>query len=119
MKQYDGKAKDVNGYASLLGVSVDTANVVFSAGDPKLEPRVVGRISAAKEGVVQGPFKGDDAIYVYQVVKHEKAERKASKEELDSRYAQSRGAQRYGNPRTINSILGKATKVKKNLIKFF
>lgn len=119
MKQYDGKAKDVNGYASLLGVSVDTANVVFSAGDPKLEPRVVGRISAAKEGVVQGPFKGDDAIYVYQVVKHEKAERKASKEELDSRYAQSRGAQRYGNPRTINSILGKATKVKKSLIKFF
>ena len=119
MKQYDGKAKDVNGYASLLGVSVDTANVVFSAGDPKLEPRVVGRISAAKEGVVQGPFKGDDAIYVYQVVKHEKAERKASKEELDSRYAQSRGAQKYANPRTINSILGKATKVKKSLIKFF
>lgn len=119
MKQFDGKAKDVSGYASLMGVSVDSTSVVFSAGDPKLEPRVVGRISAAKEGVVQGPFKGDDAIYVYQVVKHEKAERKASKEELDSRYAQSRGAQKYANPRTINSILSKATKVKKSLIKFF
>ena len=119
MKQYDGKAKDVSGYASLMGVSVDTANVVFAAGDPKLEPRVVGRLSAAKQGAVQGPFKGDDAIYVYQVVKQEKSERKATKEELDSRYAQSRGAQRYANPRTINNILSKATKVSKRLIDFF
>ena len=119
MKQYDGKAKDVSGYASLMGVSVDTANVVFAAGDPKLEPRVVGRLSAANQGAVQGPFKGDDAIYVYQVVKQEKSERKATKEELDSRYAQSRGAQRYANPRTINNILSKATKVSKRLIDFF
>ena len=119
MKQYDGKAKDVSSYASLMGVTVDTANVVFAAGDPKIEPRVVGRISASKQGAVQGPFKGDDAIYVYQVVKQEKAERKSTKEELDSRYAQSRGAQRFANARTINGILSKATKVSKRLIDFF
>ena len=119
MKQYNGKAKDVSGYAALMGVTVDTANVVFSAGDPKIEPRVVGRISAAKQGTVQGPFKGDDAIYVYQVVKQEKVERKATKEELDSRYAQSRGAQMFANPRTINGILSKSTKVSKRLIDFF
>ena len=122
MKQYNGKAKDLNGYAALMGTNVDTVNVVFSAyGDPKLgnEPGLIGHISAAKQGTLQGPYKGENAIFVYQIVKQEKAERKATKEELDNRYAQSRGAQMFANPRTINSILGKATKVKKSLIKFF
>ena len=122
MKQYQGKANDLNGYAALMGANVDTVNVVFSSyGDPKLgnEPGLVGRMSAAKQGTLQGPYKGENAVFVYQVVKQEKAERKPTKEELDSRYAQSRGAQLFANPRTISSILTKATKVKKSLIKFF
>ena len=119
MKQYQGKAKDLNGYASLMGTKVDTANVVFASGVPTIEPKVVGRICAAKQGVFQGPVKGDDAIYVYQIVKQEKAERKPTKEELDSRYAQSRGAQVLANPRTIYQILTKATKVTKRLIDFY
>lgn len=119
MKQFDGKAKDLNGYASLMGVKVDTANVVFAAGDSRIEPRAVGRMSVAKQGQLQGPWKGEDAIYVYQVVKKEKSERKPTKEELDNRYAQSRGAQVFANPRTINNILSKATKVKKHLIDFY
>ena len=119
MKQFNGKAKDLNGYASLMGVKVDTANVVFAAGDSRIEPRAVGRMSVAKQGQLQGPWKGEDAIYVYQVVKKEKSERKPTKEELDNRYAQSRGAQVFANPRTINNILSKATKVKKHLIDFY
>ena len=119
MKQYSGKAKDLNGYASLMGVAIDTANVVFTTGDPKIEPKLVGHICSAKQGTVQGPIKGNDAVYVYQIVKQEKAERKSSKEELDNRFAQRRGAQMFANPRTINNILNKATKVKKSLIKFF
>ncbi len=134
LKQYQGKAKDLNGYAAAMGTSIDTVNVVFASnGDPKLgqEPGLIGRMSAAKPGALQGPWKGENALFVYQVVKQEKAERKATKEELDSRYAQSRGAQVFANPRTINQILSKAPKkswwpwsksnnqVKKNLIKFF
>ena len=97
-------------------------NIVFAAnGDPKLgnEPGLIGRMAAAKQGALQGPWKGEDAIYVYQVVKKEKSERKPTKEELDNRYAQSRGAQVFANPRTINNILSKATKVKKHLIDFY
>ena len=119
MKQYEGKAKDLNGYASLMGVKVDTANVVFASGNPSIEPKLVGRMSVAKQGVFQGPIKGNDAIYVYQVVKQEKAERKPTKEELDNRYAQTRGAQIFASPRSIYNILSKATTVKKNLIKFY
>ena len=119
MKQYQGKANDLNGYASLMGVKVDTANVVFASGVPNIEPKVVGRICASKQGALQGPVKGNDAIYVYQIVKQEKSERKPTKEELDNRYAQTRGAQNFANPRNIYQILTKATKVKKRLIDFF
>ncbi len=119
MKQYQGKAKDLQGYATMMGNSIDTANVVFSNGDPKIEPMIVGRISASKPGVLQGPFKGEDAVYVYQVVKQEKAERQPTKEELQRTYAQRRGGQFFGNPRVMTKILSGATKVKKNIIKFF
>lgn len=119
MKQYQGKAKDVAGYASLMGVKVDTARVVFASGVPTIEPKIQGRIAAGKQGTFQGPIKGDDAVYVYQIVKQEKAERKPTKEELDNRYSQSRGAQIFANPRNIYNILTKATKVQKRLIDFF
>ncbi len=122
MKQYEGKAKDLNGYAALMGAQVDTASVVFAAnGNPKLggENGLIGRMSVAPQGKLQGPWKGENAVYVYQVVKQEKAERKPTKEELDNRYAQSRGAQIFSNPRSIYNILSKATKVTKRLIDFY
>ncbi len=119
LKQYQGKAKDVDSYASLMGVKVDTVNVVFASGDPKVEPGVYGRMSVAKQGALQGPWKGQESLYVYQVVKQEKAERKPTKEELDNRYAQSRGAQIFASPRGIYNILSKATKVSKRLIDFY
>ena len=119
MKQYQGKAKDLNGYATLMGTKVDTAHVVFTVGIANIEPKVVGRICASKKGALQGPIKGEDAVYVYQIVDEKKSERKPAKEELDNRYAQSRGAQLFANPRSIYNILSKATKVKKRLIDFY
>jgi len=122
MKQYNGKAKDLNGYAALMGVQVDTARVVFAGnGDPKMgnEPGIIGRIAVAKQGALQGPWKGENAVFVYQVVNKEKEERKPSKEELDQRYAQTRGAQVFANPRNIYNILSKSTKVQKHLIDFY
>jgi peptidyl-prolyl cis-trans isomerase D len=122
MKQYTGKAKDLNGYAALMGAQVDTANVVFgAASNPKLmgENGIIGRMAVAPQGKLQGPWKGQEAVYVYQVVKQEKDNRQRTKEELDNRYAQTRGGQIFANPRSINNILSKATKVKKRLIDFF
>jgi hypothetical protein len=112
----------MNGYAALMGAKIDTAHVVFASGvDPKIgsEPGLIGRMAAAKQGVLKGPWKGENGVYVYQVVKQEKAERKPTKEELDNRYAQSRGAQIFANPRAFYNILSKATKVEKHLIDFY
>ena len=122
MAQYKGKANDLNGYAALMGAQVDTVRIVFAGnGDAKLgnEPGLIGRMAAAKQGTLQGPWKGENAVFVYQVVKQEKAERKSSVEELNNRYAQTRGAGIYANPSTINNILRKATKVTKRLIDFY
>ena len=122
MKQYQGKAKDLNGYAAVMGCQIDTARVAFASNsDPKLgpEPGLIGRISTAKPGTVQGPWKGENSVIVYQVVNQEKEERQPTKEELDNRYAQSRGSQLFANPQNIYNILSKATKVKKSLIDFY
>ena len=122
MKQYQGKAKDLNGYAAAMGAQVDTVNIVFAANsDPKLgsEPGLIGRMAAAKPGTLQGPWKGENAVFVYQVVKQEKSNYNPTKEELTNRYAQSRGSQVFANGRTIYNILTKATKVKKRLIDFY
>ena len=122
MKQYNGKAKDLNGYATLMGTQVDTARVAFaSMGDPKLgnEPGLIGRIATVKPGTLQGPFKGENAVIVYQIVKQEKEERKPTKEELDNRFNQTRGLQMLANPQNIYRILSKATKVTKHLIDFY
>lgn len=122
MKQYKGKANDLNGYAALMGSSVDTVNVVFGANSVSKisdEPALVGRMAAAPQGKLQGPWKGEFGVYVYQVVKQEKSERKPTKEELDNRYAQTRGSQLFANPSSIFNILSKATKVTKRLIDFY
>jgi peptidyl-prolyl cis-trans isomerase D len=122
VKQYQGKANDLNGYAAVMGAKVDTARVVFASnGDPKMgnEPGIIGRIATAKVGALQGPWKGENAVFVYQVVNQEKEERQPTKEELDNRFAQTRGAQAFANPNNIYNILSKATKVKKRLIDFY
>ena len=122
MKQYDGKAKDMNSYAALMDTQIDTARVAFAGGmDPKLgnEPGLVGRVVTAKPGTLQGPWKGENAVIVYQVVKQEKEERKPTKEELDARYAQTHATQALVNQQTIYRILSKATKVSKRLIDFY
>ena len=122
MKQYQGKANDLNGYATAMGEKVDTVNVVFSmSNDPKLgnEPGLIGRMAVTKPGKLQGPWKGKNALFVYQVVKQDEEKREITKEELNSRYAQNRGAGLIANQRAIQNILSKATKVKKHLIDFY
>ena len=122
MKQFAGKANDLQGYATAMGCAIDTTSIVFSTnGNPKIgaEAGLIGRMSVAQPGKLMGPWQGQNAIYVYQAVKQEKAERKATKEELDRRYAQSRGASLFSSQQAICSILGSATKVKKHIIDFF
>lgn len=120
MKQYEGKAKDLNGFAALMGTKVDTTQVVFGsnfASKMEDEPAIIGRIAGTKQGVVK-LWKGENGVYAFQVVKVEKAARVPSKDELNQRYAQQRGGI-AANPQAIPAILAKATKVKRSLINFY
>ncbi len=122
VQKLQGKANSLDAYAGLMNTQVDTVDVSFGMQNaPKLadDYGVIGRMATAKVGELKGPWKGQNSVYVYQVIKQEKAERQPTKEELDQRYAQTRGAQIFANPRTINGILSKATKVKKQLIDFY
>lgn len=122
MKQFNGKATDLNGYAKAMGVQVDTTQVIFGSDMAlKLEGEagIIGRIAAAPQGKVVGLWKGQMGVYAYQVTKVEKSERKPSKDELNNRFAQTRGAGVIGSPQAIAAILGKATKVERNLISFY
>ena len=120
MKQYEGKAKDLNAYATLMGAKIDTTQVVFGsnfASKLEDEPAIMGRIVGTKQGEVK-LWKGENGVYAFQVVKVEKAARVPSKEELNQRYAQQGGGI-AANPQAIPAILAKATKVKRSLINFY
>lgn len=120
MKQYEGKAKDLNGFAALMGAKVDTTQVVFGsnfASKLEDEPAIMGRVAGTKQGEVK-LWKGENGVYAFQIVKVEKAARVPSKEELNQRYAQQRGGI-AANPQAIPAILAKATKVKRSLINFY
>lgn len=118
MKQFNGKAKDLNGYAKVMGSKVDTTQVIFGNDmTPMLadEPGIIGRVAAAKQGQVVGLWKGQNGVYAFQVTKVEKSERKMTKEELNMRYAQSHGV----NMQYLMAALAKATKIERNLINFY
>jgi peptidyl-prolyl cis-trans isomerase D len=121
MAQYKGKANSLAAYGQLMGCAVDTTNVTFGQMFiPKIgqgESQLIGRVSVAKQGALQGPFKGNNAIYVYQVVKIDRTPRRPVNDELDRQYAMTRG---YGAiMRNAVEILRKATTVKNNMIKFY
>ncbi|MBQ7689885.1 MAG: SurA N-terminal domain-containing protein [Muribaculaceae bacterium] len=121
MKQFEGKAKDLAGFATLMGAQVDTTQVTFGgsfAAKMENEPAIVGRIVGTKQGEVK-LWKGENAVYAFQVTKVEKAQRQPSKQELDQRYSQQRGGAFASNPQAIAAILSKATKVERRLIDFY
>lgn len=123
MKQYNGKAKDLAGYAKLMGTNIDTTQVVFAQGNaPKIdmsETALIGRMAAAKKGAFNGLYKGNSAVYAYQVANVEESKREQTKEELDRQFAQSRGQYVVGQQQAFMRILSNAAGVKKNLIKFY
>ena len=113
---------DLNGYAKLMGVKVDSAQVVFGSNFiPKLEnePGLIGRIAGSQKGKTVGPWKGENGVYVFMVYDVKTDGRKPSKEELDQRFKQQRGGGLYANPNAMAYVLSRATKVKRSLINFY
>ncbi|MBQ9467065.1 MAG: SurA N-terminal domain-containing protein [Muribaculaceae bacterium] len=122
MADIKGKANDLAGYATLMQASVDTTDVVFARdmiAKVGNEPAFAGLVATAPQGKLIGPWQGENGVYVFQVNGRESEARQPQKDELDNRFAQSRGNGRFANPNMMTRILGKSTKVKKNIISFF
>lgn len=121
LAKYDGKAKDLNGFATLMNAKVDTTQVTFGqmfiAKIGVGESDLTARVATAKLNDVVGPVKGNNGVYVFQVVKQDRTERTPTTEEGDRRFAMSRGSNAVMNHAL--DILRNATTVENKMIKFF
>jgi peptidyl-prolyl cis-trans isomerase D len=116
--QYSGKAKDIAGYAKLMGCEVGEADVNFTA--PMVgtiginESLLQGQIASAKQGAVVGPVKANNAVVVFQVKKVDTQSRPYEYKEYAARFNQTLGAGRF-NPMQL--LLGK-NKIQNNSLDF-
>lgn len=67
IKQYNGKATDVEGYAGVMESDVATDHVNFNGSVRIYGPELVAKIVSTPEGKFVGPTKGEDGVFVYQV----------------------------------------------------
>lgn len=118
---YQGKAKDVAGYAQLMKVSVDTTTVNFGqyfvSGLGMGESAVQGKVANAKKGDVIGPMQSNNAVVVIQVTDVDTEGRPFNAEESTLRFNQQRGAQHMMNG--LDRILLGKKKVKNNMNVFY
>lgn len=112
---------DLNAYAAKLGAKVDTTDITF--GQPFIpkvgmsESALIGRASVAQVGGVQPPVKGESGVFVYQVIEQSKTPRTPEDADAVRQFTATRGSGVV--MQNALAILRKATKVEKDLIKFF
>ena len=109
-----GKKNSLAEYAAAMDVKTDTIHVTFGGVDNMgTEAGLVGRIAGAKGTGLQPLFKGQQAVYAYNIVKADKSERQLAKPELE---------QAYGNAHrgfNLQNAFRNARKIKINLIDFY
>ncbi len=121
LADYEGKAKDVAGYASVMNVSVDTTTVNFGQymvpGLGMNESAVQGKIANAQKGALVGPMKANNSVIVLQVTELDKEGRPYDFQESSLRYNQQRGAGRMMN--VLDRILLGNKEVTNNINAFY
>jgi len=119
--QYNGKAKDVAGYATAMGVKADTATVNFAqftlAYPDYASAKVAGKLCNAKKGQMFGPMQAQGGVVVMQVADVEANGRPYSFEESAATFGRTRGADALGQ--MLPAILLGNKKVKNNLNEFY
>lgn len=117
-EQFAGKAKDVDGYAKLMGVEAAEGDAIFNspmlAGIGYNESLVQGAIAQAKQGEVVGPLEGNNALVVFQVKSVNTENRQFDFDEYAARFNQTMGIGRF---QPMQLLLGKE-KVENNILKF-
>ncbi len=121
LADYEGKAKDVAGYAQLMSVSVDTTTVNFGQymvpGLGMSESAVQGKVANAQKGALVGPMQANNSVIVLQVTEVDNEGRPYDFEENSIRYNQQRGAARMMN--SLDRILLGNKKVTNNINTFY
>lgn len=121
IEQYQGKAKDLAGYAQLMEVKVDSTTVNFGQINPFFPgfagPEAAARASVAQKGELVGPMQGLNGVVVMQIVGVDTEGRPYDFNENAILYARTRGAQVLGN--NLNAVLLGNKKVQNNILKFF
>lgn len=121
ISQYNGKAKDVAGYAQAMGVKVDTAAVNFAQYGVSypdfVGPKVAGRVYGAKQGSMFGPMQANGGVVVMQVASVDANGRPYDFKESAAMFDRSRGGSALSQ--MLPAILMGNKKVKNNLYDFF
>lgn len=118
---YQGKAKDIAGYAQVMGTSVDTTTVNFGQymipGLGMNESAVMGAVANAQLNQLVGPMQSNNGVIVFQVTEVDNEGRPYNAEESAIRFDQQRGASRMLN--SLDRILLGNQKIKNNINKFY
>lgn len=121
IKQYQGKAKDVAGYAAAMGTQVDSTTVSFGQMFiPKIgvnESALTAGVAAAKPGQTVGPFQANSGVIVFVVNSVDNQGRPFNAEESSVQFTQNRGAGALA--RNIYNILKGNKKVENRLPVFY
>ncbi len=121
MAQYKGKAKDVAGYAALMGTQADTTSVSFGQFMiPKIgmgESALTAKASVAKAGQLVGPMQGNQGVVVFSVTSVNDEGRPYNFSESATQYLRSRGA--IALSQQLTNILRGKEKVQNNILKFY
>jgi peptidyl-prolyl cis-trans isomerase D len=119
IKQYSGKGKSIQEYATLFGSPASQADAVFDdaqiAGLGYGESEVQGHVAAAAKGKLVGPFKGNNAIYVISVTGSEKAGRPYNFKESSQAFTQKIVGAMMQQP--LKLLVGD-NKIKNNILSF-
>ena len=122
MADYKGKANDLAGYAKLMNVPVDTAVTVTFSQDfipvlRNMESKLTAEAPYVKQGSLNGPVKGDQGVFVYQVVKNEKSSTQMTPDQLAQRYSMTLGSAAVSQMAV--EILRENKDIVNNLIDFY
>ncbi len=118
--KYKGKANSIPAYAQLMKQKVDTITVNFAQDfipGVGMESVLSAQAPYAKVNTIQGPVKGDQGVFVYKVVKKEKAASTLSDDLIDQRFAGQFGGSVVSQ--LFFDILKEGKTIKNNLIEFY
>jgi peptidyl-prolyl cis-trans isomerase D len=121
LAQYKGKATDLAGYAKLMQANIDSADVTFGQmfipGIGATESVLLGQVPVTPKGKVTGPVKGNQGVYVYEVVNVDNQSRPYDYTENAARYSQQFGAQAV--LQNFFDIMLEKNKLVNNSLKFY